>query len=58
VPLAAHDYGGQLHPLVWARHSGPARVVADALGHDARSFDSAEHRLLMARSATWLTAGK
>jgi type 1 glutamine amidotransferase len=36
--------------------SEPARVVYDALGHDARSFDSAEHREIVARAAEWLTA--
>jgi type 1 glutamine amidotransferase len=32
----------------------PARVVYDALGHDARSYDSAEHREIIRRSARWL----
>jgi type 1 glutamine amidotransferase len=33
---------------------GPARVVYDALGHDERSYDSTEHREIIARAARWL----
>jgi uncharacterized protein len=55
VPLAAHAYGGQPHPLLWARERGRARVVTDALGHDTRSYDSAAHRELISRAARWLT---
>jgi uncharacterized protein len=56
VPLASHQYEGRLHPLVWAREHGQARVVVDALGHDLASYDSAEHCRLIARAAGWLTA--
>jgi type 1 glutamine amidotransferase len=56
IPLAAHELDGTWHPLVWARELGPSRVVADALGHDARSYDSPEHRDLLASAARWLTA--
>ena len=38
VPLAAHEYEGRVHPLLWARERGPSRVVTDLLGHDARSL--------------------
>jgi type 1 glutamine amidotransferase len=55
VPLAAHELDGIWHPLVWARELGRSRVVADALGHDARSYDSPEHCALIARAARWLT---
>ncbi len=54
VPLAAHEHDGMLHPLLWARETGRSRVVTDLLGHDTRSFDSAEHRQLLARAARWL----
>jgi type 1 glutamine amidotransferase len=53
-PLAWHDYEGVRHPLLWARDHGPARVVYDALGHNAESFDASEHRSLVANSARWL----
>lgn len=55
VPLAAHEHAGQLHPLIWARQVGASRVVTDLLGHDTRSYDSAEHRQLVARAAQWVT---
>jgi type 1 glutamine amidotransferase len=52
--LAWHEHDGRRHPLLWAREHGPARVVYDALGHDAASYDSPEHRGIVARSARWL----
>jgi hypothetical protein len=55
VPLATHRHQGRQHPLVWARELGPSRVVADALGHDVRSYDSASHRRLLTRAVQWLT---
>jgi type 1 glutamine amidotransferase len=55
VPLAAHKHEGQVHPLLWARERGSSRIVTDLLGHDARSFDSAEHRELISRAARWAT---
>ncbi len=55
VPLAAHEYEGEVHPLLWARVLGRSRVVTDALGHDERSYDSAAHRELISRAARWLT---
>jgi len=55
VPLAVHEHAGALHPLLWAREPGRSRIVADALGHDERSYDSAAHRELISRAAQWLT---
>ena len=46
---------GARHPMIWAREHGPGRVVYDGLGHDARSYDSADHRALLLRAAAWLT---
>jgi len=54
VPLAGHLHEGREHPLLWARAYGPARVVYDALGHDAASYASATHREILARSVRWL----
>lgn len=54
--LAAHELDGVEHPLIWVRQSGASRTVYDALGHDARSFASSEHRALLARAARWLVA--
>jgi hypothetical protein len=48
---------GREHPLVWARVPGAARLVADTLGHDERSFDSPGHRELLARCLAWVAGG-
>ncbi|MFB9310833.1 hypothetical protein BJY17_003351 [Agromyces hippuratus] len=53
-PIAEHEHDGIRHPLVWAREFGRSRLVYDALGHDARSYDSAGHRALLAASLAWL----
>jgi uncharacterized protein len=34
--------------------ASPARIVYDALGHDARSYDSPEHAEILRRSIRWL----
>ncbi|KRC62330.1 hypothetical protein ASE14_00295 [Agromyces sp. Root81] len=54
-PIAEHEEGGARHPLVWAREFGCSRLVYDALGHDARSYESAGHRVLLARALAWLS---
>ncbi|MBM0233054.1 ThuA domain-containing protein [Micromonospora sp. STR1_7] len=53
-PLYAHEEDGVLHPLVWARTVGDSRIVYNALGHDARSYESPGHVELLRRSAAWL----
>jgi hypothetical protein len=55
VPLAAHTLDEVEHPLLWARTAGSSRVVYSALGHDARAYESAELRELLARAIRWLT---
>jgi type 1 glutamine amidotransferase len=45
---------GRPHPIIWARESGPARVVYDGLGHDTRSYESAGHVNLLHRTVGWL----
>jgi hypothetical protein len=57
VPLAWHRLNGRQYPLVWARQLGRSRVVADTLGHDVRSYESAAHRRLLSQSVRWLTEG-
>lgn len=54
IPLATHELDGERHPLLWAHERDGARVVVDLLGHDARSYESAGHREIIARSARWL----
>lgn len=58
VPLATHRHQGRTYPLVWAREVGRSRVVADALGHDPQSYDSAGHRRLLTRAIGWLTENR
>jgi hypothetical protein len=58
VPLATHRHQGRQYPLVWARDLGRTRVVADALGHDPRSYDSAGHRRLLIHAVQWLTGDR
>lgn len=49
------SHGGTAHPLLWARTlPGGARVVYDALGHDARSYDHPTHQTLLRRIGAWL----
>ncbi|MEU7917037.1 ThuA domain-containing protein [Micromonospora zamorensis] len=52
--LYVHDEGGDTHPLVWARTAGSSRIVYNALGHDARSYESPEHVELLRRIVHWL----
>ena len=58
--LAVHTEDGMTHPLVWLRESADrggddrGRVAYDALGHGVESFDSAEHRRLLAQLLDWV----
>lgn len=54
VGLAWHEHEGVEHPLLWAREHAGARVVYNALGHDAASYESEEHRAILANAADWL----
>lgn len=54
-PIAEHEEDGIRHPLIWAREIGRSRLVYDGLGHDARSYDSVEHRELLTRALEWLS---
>ena len=57
MPLATHRHDGRQYPLLWAREAGRSRMVADALGHDVESYESAAHRALLTRAVQWLTEG-
>jgi type 1 glutamine amidotransferase len=52
--VCEHQTDGRLHPIVWARESGLARVVYDGLGHDTRSYESPGHVKLLQRAVGWL----
>ena len=52
--LATHTYQDIVQPVAWARDVGPGRVVFDALGHDLRSYDSADHIQFIQQAARWL----
>ena len=58
VPLLSHHHDDGEYPLLWARQYGNARVVYDALGHDLRSYRSAEHRRVLSNAIDWLLAGQ
>jgi type 1 glutamine amidotransferase len=55
VGLLSSSHGGTEHPLLWARDVLGGRIVYDALGHDTRSYDAPEHRLIVQRAALWAT---
>jgi type 1 glutamine amidotransferase len=52
--VCEHQTDGRLHPIVWARESGLARVVYDGLGHDTRSYESPGHVELLRQAVGWL----
>jgi type 1 glutamine amidotransferase len=55
VVLGEHIYDDRRrHAILWAHHHLGGRVVYDALGHDARSYDSAGHVRFVQRSMAWL----
>jgi hypothetical protein len=51
--VATHTGPGGVEPTAWVRTHGQARIAADLLGHDERSYDSAEHRLLLTQLCAW-----
>jgi len=53
VPLLTAEHGGRAHPLLWARHVGDGRVVADLLGHDETSLHHPTHAEILRRAARW-----
>ncbi len=54
VTLAEHRHAERIHPLIWARTEGPARVVYDGLGHDVTAYANPVHRELVRRAARWV----
>jgi type 1 glutamine amidotransferase len=54
--VLTHVYDGTTHPVLWLREVGPTRVVADALGHGAESFDSVDHVAIIRAALLWATA--
>lgn len=52
--LAWHHHNHARHPVLWTHKHGSASVVYDALGHDAASYDSPEHRAIVRNAAAWL----
>lgn len=57
VLYAHRDDDGAPAPTIWVRGGGGAapRTAYDALGHDLRSYDSAEHRRALRALLGWLT---
>lgn len=60
---ATHTHEDVEHPVMWSlerlsKGTLPAgRTFYDALGHDAASYQSPEHRQLLLHAISWLTAG-
>jgi type 1 glutamine amidotransferase len=48
------DDDGTRHPALWAAEAHGGRTVYSALGHDARSYESASHQDLLTCAALWL----
>jgi hypothetical protein len=49
-----HDEAGDRHPLAWTRRWGTSPIVADALGHNAGSYQAAGRATLLQRELDWL----
>ena len=54
---ATHTHEGLEHPVMWSLDRRPGRTFYDALGHDAASYQSPEHREILRRAIAWLAAG-
>lgn len=59
---ATHSFDGVEHPVLWSFERRPGsradrggRTFYDALGHDAASYQSPEHREILSRAIGWLT---
>lgn len=58
---ATHRYDGVEHPVLWSLERPSTgtgkggRTFYDALGHDAASYQSREHREILSRAIVWLT---
>lgn len=50
----ASDHARGDWPAIWARTHKRGRVVCDTLGHDSRSLETPQHRLLLANAMRWL----
>ena len=54
---ATHTHEGLEHPVMWSLDRRPGRTFYDALGHDAASYQSPEHREILLLAIAWLAAG-
>ncbi len=52
--LATHAMDGVDHPIMWRHNRGSARILYDALGHDAVAYEPDEHRVLLRYAISWL----
>lgn len=55
TPLLTAEYGGEVHPMLWAKTYGASRVCYLALGHDERSFGCPQFATLLENCARWAT---
>lgn len=52
TPLLQHHHDGVDQVMAWAAE----RAVYDGMGHDARSYDSADHQRFLVNAADWLVS--
>lgn len=52
-PLVEGEWQGALHPMLWLREYGQARVCYNALGHGPEAFEHPANRVLLQRGALW-----
>lgn len=55
LALGRAEGNAAAHPVLVRRRAPGVRVIYDALGHDAGSFEHPQHRALIGRAAAWLT---
>jgi len=53
-PLIEAEWEGEIHPILWLREYGGARVCYNALGHGPEAFEHPANQTLLQRGARWV----
>lgn len=53
-PLIEAEWEEEMHPILWLREYGDARVCYNALGHGPEAFEHPTNRRLLQRGARWV----
>lgn len=56
LPFLVHEHAGQTYPLAWSRSYLRSNIVVDVLGHGVESYQSPQHRQLLAQALAWLAS--